>query len=83
MHACGHDIHTSVLMGVASVLSDLKDHLPGTVMFIFQPAEEGPPPGEEGGARLMLKEGLRIFWQVKNIQKQKILMFMLKMMMIY
>ena len=63
MHACGHDIHTSVLMGVAAVLSDLKDHLPGTVMFIFQPAEEGAPPGEEGGARLMLKEG--IFSEIK------------------
>jgi len=58
MHACGHDIHTSVLMGVASILSDLKNDLPGTVMFIFQPAEEGPPPGEEGGAKLMLKEGI-------------------------
>jgi len=58
MHACGHDIHTSVLMGVAAILSDLKKDLPGTVMFIFQPAEEGPPPGEEGGAWLMLKEGI-------------------------
>jgi amidohydrolase len=58
MHACGHDIHTSVLMGVASVLSDLREELPGTVLFIFQPAEEGAPAGEEGGARLMLEEGL-------------------------
>jgi amidohydrolase len=58
MHACGHDIHTSVLMGVASVLSDLRDEIPGTVLFIFQPAEEGAPPGEEGGAALMLKEGV-------------------------
>lgn len=57
MHACGHDIHTSVQLGVASVLADMRDEIPGTIMFIFQPAEEGPPPGEEGGAELMLKEG--------------------------
>ena len=58
MHACGHDIHTSVQMGVASVLADLREELAGTVMFIFQPAEEGAPSGEEGGAQLMLREGL-------------------------
>ena len=58
MHACGHDVHTAVQLGVASVLAAIKDDLPGTVQFIFQPAEEGPPPGEEGGAELMLKEGL-------------------------
>jgi amidohydrolase len=58
MHACGHDVHTAVLMGVASVLADLEDEIPGKVMFIFQPAEEGPPPGEEGGASLMVKEGV-------------------------
>jgi len=58
MHACGHDIHTSVQLGVASVLARMKRSLPGTVKFIFQPAEEGPPPGEEGGADLMLKEGV-------------------------
>ena len=58
MHACGHDIHTSVLMGVASVLADLRQEIPGKVMFIFQPAEEGAPPGEEGGADLMLEGGL-------------------------
>ena len=57
-HACGHDVHTAVLMGVASVLADLRDEIPGTVMFVFQPAEEGPPPGEEGGAQLMVKEGV-------------------------
>ncbi len=57
MHACGHDAHTAILMGVAEVFSKLKDRLPGTVKFIFQPAEEGPPPGEEGGAYLMVKEG--------------------------
>ena len=58
MHACGHDIHTSVQLGVASVLASMKRSLPGTVKFIFQPAEEGPPPREEGGADLMLKEGV-------------------------
>jgi amidohydrolase len=57
-HACGHDIHTSSLLGVASVLTAVQKDLPGSVLFIFQPAEEGPPPGEEGGAELMLKEGL-------------------------
>jgi amidohydrolase len=58
MHACGHDVHVAVQLGVASVLAGMRDELPGTVMFIFQPAEEGAPPGEEGGAALMLKEGL-------------------------
>jgi amidohydrolase len=58
MHACGHDIHTAVQLGVASVLTAMKADLPGTVKFIFQPAEEGPPPGEEGGAALMVKEGV-------------------------
>ncbi len=57
MHACGHDVHTAVQMGVASVLASMRDELPGTVKFLFQPAEEGPPPGEEGGASLMLAEG--------------------------
>jgi amidohydrolase len=57
-HACGHDIHTSVQLGVATVLKSLQADLPGTVVFVFQPAEEGPPPGEEGGADLMLKEGV-------------------------
>lgn len=58
MHACGHDTHTAILMGVAEVLSKNKDKIRGTVKFIFQPAEEGPPPGEEGGAALMIKEGV-------------------------
>ena len=58
MHACGHDTHVAILMGVAEILSGMKNDLNGTVMFIFQPAEEGAPPGEEGGAKLMLKEGL-------------------------
>lgn len=57
MHACGHDIHVAVQLGVASVLNAIKADLPGTVTFIFQPAEEGPPPGEPGGASLMVKEG--------------------------
>ena len=55
-HACGHDIHTSVQLGVASALAAVAESLPGTVVFVFQPAEEGAPEGEEGGARLMLAE---------------------------
>ena len=58
MHACGHDAHTAILMGVAKVLAGMRDQIPGTVSFVFQPAEEGAPEGEEGGARLMIKEGL-------------------------
>lgn len=58
MHACGHDTHIAILMGVAEVLSSMKKEVPGTVKFIFQPAEEGAPPGEEGGADLMVKEGV-------------------------
>ena len=58
MHACGHDIHVAVQLGVASVLRALQPELPGTVVFLFQPAEEGPPPGEDGGAALMLDEGV-------------------------
>ena len=57
MHACGHDSHMAILMSVAKILSDMRHQLRGTVKFIFQPAEEGPPPGEEGGAALMIKEG--------------------------
>ena len=56
MHACGHDAHTAILMGVAEILSGMRDRIPGTVKFIFQPAEEGAPEGEEGGAQLMIKE---------------------------
>ena len=58
MHACGHDVHTSVLMGIAEAFVGLKTELPGTVVFFFQPAEEGAPAGEEGGASLMIKEGV-------------------------
>ena len=58
MHACGHDTHTAILMGVAEILTALRPRLPGTVKFIFQPAEEGVPQGEEGGAALMVKEGV-------------------------
>src|SRR6266446_3696662 len=74
MHACGHDTHTAMLMGVAEVLAGMRGQLSGTVKFIFQPAEEGAPAGEEGGAELMVKEGafenpkpdavfaLHVFW---------------------
>jgi len=58
MHACGHDIHMSIALGTAIVLSNLKDKIKGNIKFIFQPAEEGPPKGEEGGAALMEKEGV-------------------------
>lgn len=58
MHACGHDTHIAILMGTAEILSKNKDKIRGTIKFIFQPAEEGAPPGEEGGAELMVKEGV-------------------------
>ena len=57
MHACGHDAHTAILMGVAEVLAGMREQIPGTVKFVFQPAEETPPVGEEGGARLMVEQG--------------------------
>jgi len=58
MHACGHDVHTAVLLGAATVLVQMRESIPGTVKLIFQPAEEGVPAGEEGGARLMIAEGV-------------------------
>ena len=58
MHACGHDTHIAMLIGAASVLTKMKSELTGKIVFIFQPAEEGAPPGEEGGAALMIKEGI-------------------------
>jgi len=58
MHACGHDTHVAILMGVAELLAGMRADLPGTVKFVFQPAEEGAPQGEKGGAELMIKEGV-------------------------
>jgi amidohydrolase len=58
MHACGHDAHTAIGLGAAEVLAGARERLPGTVLFVFQPAEEGAPPGEQGGASLMLAEGV-------------------------
>src|SRR5437867_10199965 len=56
MHACGHDAHVAILLGVAEVLAGVRDEIPGTVKFLFQPAEEGAPEGEEGGATLIIKK---------------------------
>ncbi|MFP6815454.1 MAG: amidohydrolase [Pseudomonadales bacterium] len=58
MHACGHDNHVAILMGTASLLSGMRDELSGTVKFVFQPAEEGAPKGEEGGAKMMIQQGV-------------------------
>ena len=58
MHACGHDAHTAILLGAAKALAPMRKDLPGTVLFVFQPAEEGAPEGEHGGALLMLEEGV-------------------------
>ena len=58
MHACGHDTHVAILMGVAELMAGMKKDIPGTIKFMFQPAEEGPPAGEKGGAELMVAEGI-------------------------
>lgn len=58
MHACGHDNHMAILLGAATIFARMKEQLPGSIKLIFQPAEEGPPPGEQGGAELMVKEGV-------------------------
>ncbi len=58
MHACGHDVHTAVLLGAAKVLVQMRQSIPGSVKLIFQPAEEGTPAGEQGGATLMIEEGV-------------------------
>ena len=63
MHACGHDVHTAALLGVAAILAEIREQLPGTVMFLFQPAEEGVPEGERGGARMMVEDG--VFAKIK------------------
>jgi amidohydrolase len=57
MHACGHDAHTSILMGVAEVLAGMRERIPGSITFVFQPAEETPPIGEDGGAKMMVEQG--------------------------
>lgn len=67
MHACGHDTHVSMLMGAAEVLVGMKDQLKGNIIFLFQPAEEGAPEGEEGGAELMVKEGILKEYKVDRV----------------
>jgi len=67
MHACGHDTHVAMLMSLAEILSGIKSELKGTIKFIFQPAEEGAPDGEEGGAALMVKEGVMEYPKVDAI----------------
>lgn len=67
MHACGHDLHMAIFMGAAEMLAAMRDRLAGTIIFLAQPAEEGPPPGEEGGAPLVIKEGVLQRESVKAI----------------
>lgn len=66
MHACGHDTHVAMLMGAAEVLAERREDISGTIIFLFQPAEEGSPPGEEGGAKLMVKEGALSDYKVER-----------------
>ena len=67
MHACGHDAHVAILMGAATILTEMQRDIAGTVIFLFQPAEEGAPPGEEGGAELMVKEGVISKYNIEMI----------------
>lgn len=67
MHACGHDTHVAILMGAAEVLTTMRDQIPGTIKFIFQPAEEGAPPEEGGGARMMVDQGVLVDPDVEAI----------------
>ena len=72
MHACGHDTHIAMLLGAIDILVGMKDQLNGRFVFIFQPAEEGAPPGEEGGAKLMIKEGLLERYNIEAVFGQHI-----------
>ena len=74
MHACGHDAHVAILMGVAEFFAKHKEQIKGSIVFIFQPAEEGPPEGENGGAKMMLEEGL-----FKKYQPEVIFGYMFQM----